>query len=50
MERLSTRGRATRVAVTLVVVALMLAGTVAGNDSWFPFAPFQMFAIADNPE
>jgi hypothetical protein len=49
MERLSSRGRVTRVAATLVVVVLTFAGTVAGNDFWFPFAPFQMFAIADKP-
>ncbi|MEV4513491.1 hypothetical protein AB0K00_31540 [Dactylosporangium sp. NPDC049525] len=39
----------TRVAVTLVIVGLTVAGTVAGSDSHFPFAPFQMFSIADNP-
>ena len=49
MERLSTRGRVTRVVVTLVVAGLTFAGTVVGNDNHFPFAPFQMFAIADNP-
>jgi hypothetical protein len=49
MERLSTRGRVTRVAVTLVVVVLTFAGTLAGDDFDFPFAPFQMFAIADDP-
>jgi hypothetical protein len=49
MERLSPRGRVTRVAVTLVVVVLTFAGTIAGNDNHFPFAPFQMFSIADDP-
>jgi hypothetical protein len=49
MERLSTRGRVARTVVALVVVALTFAGTLAGNDTWFPFAPFQMFAIADDP-
>ena len=49
MERLNTRGRVTRVAVTLVVVVLTLAGTLVGDDYDFPFAPFQMFAIADKP-
>jgi hypothetical protein len=50
MERLSTRGRLLRVAATLVVGALTLAGTFWGHDDAFPFAPFQMFAIADDPE
>jgi hypothetical protein len=49
MERLSARGRAARVVAALVVVVLTFAGTLAGNDFWFPFAPFQMFAIADDP-
>lgn len=49
MEALSPRGRLTRVAVTLVVVALTFAGTLFGDDYDFPFAPFQMFAIADDP-
>ncbi|MEV0136470.1 hypothetical protein AB0H83_49615 [Dactylosporangium sp. NPDC050688] len=50
MEALSPRGRLTRVAVTLVVVALTFAGTLFGDDFDFPFAPFQMFAIADDPD
>jgi hypothetical protein len=49
MERLSARGRAARVVAALVIVVLTFAGTLAGNDFWFPFAPFQMFAIADDP-
>src|SRR5690348_16563015 len=49
MERMSARGRVIRVAVTLVVVVLTFAGTLVGDDFDFPFAPFQMFAIADSP-
>ncbi len=49
MEALSARGRLTRVVATLVVVALTFAGTLFGDDFDFPFAPFQMFAIADDP-
>ena len=49
MERLSTRGRGLRVVAALVAGALTLAGTFVGHDSAFPFAPFQMFAIADDP-
>lgn len=49
MERLSAPGRVTRVAVTLVVLVLTLAGTLVGDDIHFPFAPFRMFSTADKP-
>jgi hypothetical protein len=49
MERLSTRGRALRIAATLIFGALTLAGTFWADDTVFPFAPFRMFSTADNP-
>nr|BFE63520.1 hypothetical protein GCM10020063_080460 [Dactylosporangium thailandense] len=49
MERLNVRGRVLRIVATLVFGALTLAGTFWGDDTAFPFAPFQMFAIADKP-
>jgi hypothetical protein len=49
MERLTIRGRALRIAATLIFGALTLAGTFWADDSVFPFAPFRMFSTADNP-
>lgn len=49
MERVTRWGGVTRVAVTLVVLALTVAGTLFGSDIDFPFAPFQQFATADKP-
>jgi len=47
METLTRRGRSIRVAVTLVVTAVLLYGTVRGQDDLFPFGPFRMYATAD---
>lgn len=47
VRRLSPRGRFLRVAVALVGAALLLAGTLAGQDDDFPFGPFRMYATAD---
>jgi hypothetical protein len=49
MERVTRLGGATRVVITLVVLVLTFAGTLLGSDNHFPFAPFQMFSIADDP-
>jgi hypothetical protein len=38
------RGRAARVAATLLVGALLLAGSIWGGDDDFPFGPFRMYA------
>jgi hypothetical protein len=50
MDTLSRQGRAVRVAATAVVAALLLAGTLWGQDDHFPFGPFRMYATADSPD
>jgi hypothetical protein len=47
METLTTRGRAIRIAVTLLIVALGLAGSIWGTDDDFPLGPQLQFANAD---
>ncbi|MGY1786471.1 hypothetical protein [Geodermatophilus sp. SYSU D00698] len=42
--RLSTGGRRVRLAASLAVLALLLAGTVWGTDASFPFGPFKMYS------
>ena len=37
-------GRTVRLAVTVVLVALTLAGTVRGTDAAFPFGPLRMYS------
>jgi hypothetical protein len=46
-DSLTLRGRLARVAVTLTCGALLLAGTVAGDDDDFPFGPFRMYASTE---
>lgn len=47
---LTAAGRLARTAVTLVVVALTLAGTLVGQDDDFPFGPFRMYSTRDDPD
>lgn len=47
---LTAAGRRVRVAVTLVVGALTLAGTFVGQDEDFPFGPFRMYSTRDDPD
>jgi hypothetical protein len=47
--RLSRTGRAARLAAVLVVLALVLAGTVWGDDDAFPFGPFRMYSTRADP-
>jgi hypothetical protein len=47
--RLSRAGRASRLAATAVVLALLLAGTVWGTDDSFPFGPFRMYSTRADP-
>jgi hypothetical protein len=47
MDTLTHRGRNIRIAVTAIVALLVLAGALVGQDSWFPFGPFRMYATAD---
>jgi hypothetical protein len=46
MDTLTERGRAIRVAITAIGVALLLAGTLWGVDDDFPFGPFRMYSTA----
>ncbi len=41
---ISRRGRRGRLAVTALVFAVLLLGTVRGQDDDFPFGPFRMYA------
>jgi hypothetical protein len=47
--RLSAVGRAGRLVAAAVVLALLLVGTVWGDDSAFPFGPFRMYATRADP-
>ena len=42
--------RRARLAATLVVAGLLLAGTVVGQDDDFPFGPFRMYSTRDDPD
>lgn len=46
---LSTTGRHVRLALTLLLVVLTLAGTFVGQDDDFPFGPFRMYSTRDDP-
>jgi hypothetical protein len=47
--RLSRTGRVSRLAATVVVLAVLLAGTVWGTDDDFPFGPFRMYSTRADP-
>ncbi len=47
---LSPRGRVIRAVVTVGVAALLTAGTVLGDDHWYPVGPFRMFSTATSPD
>jgi hypothetical protein len=44
--RLGTAARAWRVVVVLGLTALFLAGTLVGDDHWWPFSPWRMFSTS----
>ncbi len=46
---ISARGRATRLAATVIAGVLLLAGTLWGADDHFPFGPFLMYAGVNPP-
>ena len=48
--RLSPAGRRSRLAGAVVVLALVLAGTVWGDDDAFPFGPFRMYSTRADPD
>lgn len=43
---MSSGGRVAAVTATVITCALFITTTFVGNDSWFPAAPFRMFATA----
>jgi hypothetical protein len=47
---LTDTGRRVRVAVTVVLAVLLLAGTAVGQDDDFPFGPFRMYSTYDDPD
>lgn len=49
MNQLSASGRRLRVLATVIVGALLLAGTLWGTDDDFPFGPFRMYSTAPDP-
>jgi hypothetical protein len=49
IERIERRGgRAVRLVATAVIGALLLAGTLFGQDDSFPFGPFRMYSTTDS--
>ena len=44
IEAVSRAGWAARWAVTVIALALLLAGTFVGQDDDFPFGPFRMYS------
>src|SRR5829696_434096 len=48
--RLSPAARAVRLVAALAVLALVLAGTVWGDDDAFPFGPFRMYSTRADPD
>jgi hypothetical protein len=47
---LSRRGRRVRVGITIIVGAMLLAGSIWGSDDDFPFGPFSMYAGVNGPD
>lgn len=50
MVALSTQGIAVRLLATAVAGALLLAGTIWGDDDHFPFGPFRMYSTTADPD
>lgn len=49
VPRLSGAGRAWRAGVAGVLAVGFLAGSLVGDDHWWPFAPFRMFSTSSSP-
>jgi hypothetical protein len=47
MDKPTTLGRRVRVGVAFAALALIMWGTLWGQDDAFPFGPFRMYATAD---
>ena len=50
VARLSPVARRTRLAAAVAVLAVVLAGTVWGQDDAFPFGPFRMYSTRADPD
>jgi hypothetical protein len=48
--RLRPAARRTRLAAAIAVLAVVLAGTVWGDDDSFPFGPFRMYSTRADPD
>ena len=48
--RLAPAGRVVRLAAAAVVLLVVLAGTVWGDDDAFPFGPFRMYSTRADPD
>lgn len=49
MDTITGRGRTARLLATALAAALLLAGTLWGQDDHFPFGPFRMYSTAPAP-
>lgn len=49
MRELSRTGKVARLTAAAGVLGVTLAGTLYGQDSWFPFGPFRMYSTRDSP-
>jgi hypothetical protein len=47
--QVTTAGRLWRLAATALVLALLLVGTLWGDDDAFPFGPFRMYSTRADP-
>ena len=47
--RLSATGRRVRLTAVAIVLALLLAGSLWGDDDEFPFGPFRMYSTRNDP-
>lgn len=47
--RLTPAGRRRRLSAALIILALLLTGTVWGDDDAFPFGPFRMYSTRNDP-
>jgi hypothetical protein len=47
---LTRPGRRARVVATVVVLVLLLAGTIWGQDDHFPLGPFRMYSISNRSD
>lgn len=46
---MTVAGRGVRLGATAVVLLLLVVGSLAGGDDWFPVGPFRMYATSGRP-